>query len=546
MSNPPFVGDLNDVSLKAVNQGVLSQDIGAVGGLVYQVTITTGGTTGNVIVTFSNTSSGSLPPNQYATVPAGTTAGVYTIIGNDSSSIQIRPSLDFDGTVDDVSVKQVFNRLLLSVFGNGTVGKLYAWDGTNNTLSDLVALSPTAKNRFSTLGGSEFLTNNVNGMFSSTDGLTWVNGTSNDCIDSGDAKPSLVFRYQQRLVAGGDPTFPDRVFFSSVIDPNASPFITWNTDPSTGDWIDVNPDDGGNVTGFSENSTFLLVFKDTGMYRLDVLNKTVDPDNIFDVGAASQEGIVLCMGVTYFFSGNGVYRTNGGYPEQISRAGVQDIIESLSPSVWSSVAGGTDGLNVYFSLGTIVVDEGTESRRVIDNCVLKFSPRDQSWSVHSYRGEKNYRFLTQFTDDNGPLMRGSYIVTATSFGVVDTINLGMTDSGSAIDFFLETQDIDFSSSSGYGMRSHLKGISDEMAVYVDNGVTSQLKGRVNGGSLFPIIGNLNNRVNVIQDINLQGNFFNFRWFGASDGTPPVLDGFYIEKIQDLGMQTSVGQIQPTS
>lgn len=278
--------------------------------------------------------------------------------------------------------------LLLAVFSDGVAGSLYYYNGSWN-LSALTNLSPIKKNRFSVLGGSAFITNTTDGMKDSDDGVTW--GTTNSIPTY---KPTTVYRYQARLLATGDPTFPDRVFFSSVVDPNSSPFITWDVDPDTGDWIDVNPDDGGYTTGFSETSTFVLIFKNTGMYRMNTVNKTIDPDNIFNIGAPSQEAITLCQGVTYYFSGVDIRRTNGGYPEQISRIGVQDFIDAIPQQNWSEVSAGTDQLNVYFFIGDVVLNQGRDNEKAYFNVVLKFSPRDQNWSVHSYA--QTFKFFSAF------------------------------------------------------------------------------------------------------------------------------------------------------
>jgi hypothetical protein len=271
--------------------------------------------------------------------------------------------------------------LVLAVFSDGANGTLYYYD-TSWHVSDLTTLSPTKKNRFATLGGSAFVTNTTDGMSCSVDGAVWVTGAGNAMALY---KPSTMYRYKARMLAMGDPTFPDRVFFSSIVDPTSSPFITWDTNVTTGDWIDVNPDDGGYCTGFSESSTFALIFKNTGMYRMDTVNKTIDPDNIFNIGAPSQEAITLCQGVTYFFSGLDIRRTNGSdYPEQISRYGVQDYIDAIPTTNWLNVASGTDGLNVYFSIGDVTLNQNQSNQRTYTNVVLKFSPRDQNWSVHSY------------------------------------------------------------------------------------------------------------------------------------------------------------------
>ncbi len=280
---------------------------------------------------------------------------------------------------------------LIAVFsGTGTAAILYYYDTAWHT-SSLTNLTSPAINRFSVLGGHSFITNSTDGMKDSADANTWATTNSIPTY-----KPAVLYRYKARMLASGDLTYPDRVFFSSIIDPTTSPFITWDVNPTTGDWIDINPDDGGYVTGFSESSTFVLVFKNTGMYRMDTINKTVDPENIFNVGAPSQEAITLCQGVTYYFSGIDIRRTNGGYPEQISRFGVQDFIDAIPLTFWPSVSSGTDGLNVYFSIGDVTLNINQDNQRDYTNVVLKFST---SWSVHSYGSYPRFfaPYVTQVT-----------------------------------------------------------------------------------------------------------------------------------------------------
>lgn len=383
-------------------------------------------------------------------------------------------------------------------------------------------LAAGVRDRFATLGGSSFITNSFNGMFDSTDGNTW--GTTNSITG---VLPSVVYRYTARLVAAGDPIFPDRVYFSSIVNSNASPFITWNTDPDTGDWIDVNPDDGGSITGFSETSTFLLVFKNTGMYRMDTLSKSTDPNNIYNVGAVSQEAITLCQGITYYYSGIDIRRTNGGFPDQISRAGVQDIIDAIPQANKINVYAWNDDLNVYFRVGTVTLYEDTDRQVIVPNCVLKFSPRDQNWSVHSYADD--FRNGVSFTTPGG-----RYVRVADIDGDVQTLNLGTTDNGVDINFYFESQDLEF------GSRAMLKQISDKLIVFMNNGIDSNIQFRTDGADVKDVKMNTNRRVNIGKDINMQANFFNFIWFGSSKGTAPALEGFYIEDISGMGTTTKHG------
>jgi hypothetical protein len=417
---------------------------------------------------------------------------------------------------------------IYAVYNNATNGVPYYWNGTSWAAATMgTALSKTAINRFAVLGGSIFITNSTNGM---QDAADHTFGTTNS-ISSGVVLPSLVHTYAATLLCAGDPTYPSRVWFSSVIDPAATPpFITWSTDPTTGDWIDIDPDDGGYLTAFAETSTFLLVFKNNAMYRLNAIAKSTDPQNIFNVGAVSQEAVTACQGIVYFFSGSGIYSTDGSFPQQQGRGQIQDIIDAIPQSSWASVAAGADEFNVYFSVGTITLNANTEKSVTITNCVIKYSTRDQNWSVHSYANL--YNFFISFVDTNGRLLRGM-----SAGGQVDTLNLGTTDAwttfpfSAAINFEMETQDIELAD------RSHLIKISNRMAVFTQNGQDSSILCKCDDEPKN-IPGSLTKRVNIIHDIDLEGHYFRFKWYGTSSGKPPVFEGFTLETINDMGQTQS--------
>ncbi len=508
-----------------------------------------------------------------------------TIVG----SAVVRPGTTTTGTVasgksplglGEYVGKSGTPNYMLSVFKGASNATAYYYDGTWHA-TNKTSLSNSAKNRFAVLGGSAFMTNNVDGMFDSPQGTTF--GTSNSIPT---VKPSLVYRYNARLLASGDLNFPSRVYFSSIVasanytftvtsanatigatytnngqtftvvatiasgttllmtgtgTPGASGtltkasgtgdssiafsvaanvFITWNVNPSTGDWIDINPDDGGYNTAFSETSTFALVFKNNAMYRLDTVNKSTDPQNIFNIGAVSQEAVVACQGLVYFFSGTDIRQTDGGFPQQISRAAIQDIIDAIPQANWADVAAGQDGLNVYFFVGDVTLNTSMSSQVTISNCALKFSPRDQSWSVHSY-ASKNL-FLTLYTDTNGRKMRG-----ADTGGLVQTINLGATDNGVAISYSLETQDLEF------GNRGHLKSSADKITAFLFNGAKSTLQAKVDGEVTKLDIA-LNEAVNYSKPSTLTFHWLNLLWFGTSSATSPIFGGMQMESVQDNG------------
>ena len=401
--------------------------------------------------------------------------------------------------------------LILAVYNVGGVANLFYYNGTWNSSSSFNALGWGAyKVRFAILGGYIFAVNSANNMVSSTDGITW--GTTN-C--SG-ISSSVIYRFAQRLLTAGNSTYPDRVYFSGVVSPQASPSLTWNTDPSTGNWIDVNPDDGDNITGFSDCSGKFLVFKSKGFYGLDVVNITADTYPIYDEGAVSQEAICKCQGMVYFYSGTAIYSTNGGYPTQISRLGVQDFLDAIPQANWSNVSIGADTFNIYVSTGAITMSGET------NYYVLKFSIRDQAWSVHYYPVQQY--FYAKYTTTNGRLA-----VFADNAGYVQLLNLGNTDNGTPIFYHLETQELDF------GNRASTTILSNKMVVYGRNMMGSKIEYKNEKGNWVTIPYQMTDTVNVFDGFNVEGKYFKFKWSGQTSGARPVFEGLYFPDLIDQGV-----------
>lgn len=302
--------------------------------------------------------------------------------------------------------------------------------------------------------------------------------------------------------------------------------LSFNTDSKTGDWIDINPDDGDTITAFGETSDQFIVFKTRAMYRLDVINKSADTSNIFNIGAVSQEAVTTCNGICYFFSGIDIRRTNGGFPEQISRLAVQDFIDAIPQSNWSSICAGNDGYNVYFSIGNVTLNQNKDEQVSYTNVVLKYSTRDEAWSVHSYAQQP--LFFSQYTTSTD----GRKMISADTTGSVQTFNKGLTDNGSDIFYELETQELDF------GNRAHSKSVSNTIAVFGRNLQDSIFNVQADDSNYNPIQLNLKKRVNVGTDINTHdGYFMKFKWSGVTNGASPVFEGFQIEDINDEGLTT---------
>lgn len=412
----------------------------------------------------------------------------------------------------------------VAVFKGASTASVYYYDTSWHT-SNLTNLSNTAKVRFENLGNMIYLVNGATFQGSQDGGKTW--GTSKNVTSF---SPAVIIRAKSRLLAAGVTSqagvvamSPSRIFFSSVVDPTTFPgAITWNTNPTTGDWIDVNPDDGDSVTGMANTSSYTLVFKNRGMYRLNVISRSVDTDNIFNIGAPSQEAITTCQGVVYFFSGLDIRRTTGDFPDQISRLGVQDFIDAIPQTSWTSVFAGTDGFSVYFSIGDVTLNVHRDNQVTYSNVVLKFSPRDESWSVRSY--------AQKFQNMANYITSGGYtLIAADTAGNVQTLNSGLTDNGSAIFYDLVSQELDF------GNRARRKSITKNVAVFAKNGLDGQLELYPDEADVAPVRMGLSKRVNLSDDLNVKFNYLKFRWFGSSSGTSPVFQGIYFESINDEGL-----------
>jgi hypothetical protein len=405
------------------------------------------------------------------------------------------------------------------VFSGASTATIFYMDSSGVLRRSAVTnLSNTAKNRFAVLGNKIFRANGTDAMASSPNGNAWTATQAVGCLTT--VVPGILLASKNIMLASGVTNYPSMVFFSSVTDAYTNA-ITWDERIPGGDWVNVMPDDGDSVTGFAETSSVTLVFKNRAMYRLDSISKTVNPKNLINIGAPSQEAIVRCPfdGRVYFFSGQDIRRTDGGFPELISRLGVQDWLDAIPYPNWGQVSLGTDGLNVFASIGDITLNTGRDNQESFKNVVLKFSPRDESWSVHSYGQE--HRFYAQFTPTTG-----RKLVEADTSGLVQIVDSGTTDNTVPIFFDLQTQE------QAFGNRAHVKSISDDVIVFADGG---QFGISANNGDFKYSTGNLNKGVNKCQ-IGSEGHWFTFRWKGESSGTAATLDGFYIEKINDLGTQ----------
>ncbi len=173
----------------------------------------------------------------------------------------------------------------------------------------------------------------------------------------------------------------------------------------------------------------------------------------------------------------------------------------------------------------------------IDNDAVQFVPSaftttstssSSSSSSSSISTSTSSSSSSSHSTSSSTTLENIFIVGA-EIGEVQALNANYSDDGVPIYFELETQEIEFSN------RAHLKKIADEIVVLTEFGIDSSLECKPDDDDFQAIPMDLSNTVNIGKNINLEGNFFTFRWSGTSNKTSPIFNGIYLEKITDLGI-----------
>lgn len=225
--------------------------------------------------------------------------------------------------------------------------------------------APSRKTRFSTFINHVFRVNGANVVASSTNGISWGTADSPATIT-----PNFTAVFQDRVyVANGVSSNLSRLWYSSL--PNAG-VITWDL---TNDWIDINPDDGDQITGLENNGNRLLIFKNRSMYRWTF--GQVEPDRLIGVGTQSQESIKtnFDVGVTFFANQFGVYAYTSGRPKLISRK-IQAYVDAVAD--WSNVFAEVDDDHYYLAVGDLTV-----GGRAFTNTMFVYTVSLSAWVIYT-------------------------------------------------------------------------------------------------------------------------------------------------------------------
>lgn len=408
---------------------------------------------------------------------------------------------------------------IATVSGGNTILGLHDFRSSNSNNNKLLAVATTIiysstggaftarstglttglKARFLTYLDTVVMMNGTDGERSSTDGITWA--TTGGNLDVGNFPTSTAAAIlNTRIIAVGDSAAPDTVSLSSLV---SSGTISWTSGNKT---VQVSPNDGaGGLTSVVSNGRLALLFKQRGLYRYD----DNELQRIGYVGTPSHESVVTDdNGITYFFgqgaNGVGFYRTQGGFPEKISRP-ITRIVEAISASFYTNVAGTTDGNRVYWSVGSITWNDITYS-----NASVVYSIADRHWTVFNHADR--FRVFSQYIDSNSNIT----IVGGDTDGDVQTYNSGNTDNTAAINSECEMAEIVFTT------RGRIKTIS-EVVAFAEHFQGLNLSFKVDNAD-YVQIGSVTERNKYFKGFMLRGNGFKPKITASNSGTPYEFTG----------------------
>lgn len=314
--------------------------------------------------------------------------------------------------------------------------------------------------------------------------------------------------FKSRLYIAGTSANPDRVFFSSV--PTVAGEITWTT---ATDYLDVNPNDGMNLTAMANTGTLLLFFKERAIYRWN--GRATDADLVVDTGTTSQESVASRNGSVFFFNPYGIWITDGGYPIQISQP-IQRWIDAIDPSYFSNVSGVCDDNHYYCSIGDVTVDGADFS-----NVVLVYTVNTKGWSVRTY--SKQFTVFANHIDSSG--VYG--IMAGDDDGNVLDFNTGSTDAGVAISYRTTSKKLDF------GAFAFVKEFSD-VFMYTDKLPGAQLLITSEDGTPVAEKGGVLKWIMRFLGQKYRGRYFIFEAVGESVDGRGELHGFEIADLTVTG------------
>lgn len=416
------------------------------------------------------------------------------------------------------------NGSMMAVISQGGTSRVYAFPSGGAWTSSLSGGTANTKIRFLEAGGRTVVLNfgNASNMYSSIQFLntsdSWV--TTGNPINpqavtdqvAGSVQPQYGEVYKSRIyLAGGNTNANNitgsRLWYSNVISSTGN--YAWT--PTT-DWVDINPNDGENITGLKRYSLELLVFKPNYIYRFRT--SSVDPDPLVKTGTRSNESIIEGKKGLYFHHDSGFYRYTGGYPEEISRA-ISDIVDAIPFAQYDDISSWKDGDHIYWSLGDLTIAGETWS-----NAVVRYTESSDLWTVYSYANE--IKFGSQYNSGSA-LSR----VVGLDNGVVATVNLGTTDLGEPIKYRVITKFYEFGN-------SYDKKVIQQLVAICDKAQGVILMYQVDDKEEWKTIGQLKKFLTKFNSLSIEFYKIRFKITGLNRSEAVVFKGIEIPQGLNLG------------
>jgi hypothetical protein len=411
------------------------------------------------------------------------------------------------------------NGSMFAAISQGGSMRVYAFPSGGAWTSSLTGGSANIKVRFLEAGGRTIALNfgNASNMYSSVQFLTvndaWVTtGTpinpqaiTDDTAGGVQPQYGEVFKSRIYLAGGntnGNNVTSSRLWYSNVV--NSAGEFNWT--PST-DWVDINPNDGENITGLKRYSLELLVFKPNYIYRFRT--SSVDPDPLIKIGTRSNESIIEGKKGLYFHHDSGFYRYTGGYPTEISRP-ISDIVDAIPFSQYDDISSWKDGDHIYWSLGNL-----TLNGEVWTKCVARYTESSDLWTIYSYPNE--IKFASQFNSGSA-LSR----VVGLDNGVVATFNSGTTDLGEPIKYRVVTKWMEMGS-------SYDKKVIQELVAICDKAQGAILMYQIDDKDSWETIGQLKKFLTKFNSLSISFYRIRFKLTGLNRNEAIVFKGIEIIK-----------------
>lgn len=452
----------------------------------------------------------------------GIMQGVDNLIGEASSSVKFALNFHFDKEIGRAVLRngtalvgsQIVNeqeilglhqfiisgaKYFLAVVNGASNSALYRLIDTTWTTESVSGVADV-KHRFLTYLKTVMVLDGTN-QTSSADGDTWV--TTGGNLDIGNCPAgNLAIEWHDRVYVAGVSSYEDRLYYSSI--PTAGA-ISWT---SGNGHLDIEPYEGqGLITGLAKVPGYLLIFKERALKRWN--GSSTFPDDLEILGSPSQEAIVNTGKTVMYFSAGykdsvGFYETNGNETRKISRA-IQEIVEGISSSYYSDVAGFSNGEYVQWSIGTITFDEIDYS-----NVVARYHISTHTWQVFNYPTQ--YKVFSPYISGTevSPVLK---ITAGNDDGEIIELGTGTMDnitgsSNLGIEYVLQYFPLEL------GSRTKLKDIS-KVATYTKMGIDTGISVRIDEKGNFKPIGVVTDDFENEINCELRGHTFEVKFSGIS-------------------------------